>query len=296
LPGDVGLAALPRAICPLTLPAMTTGAEWQAAVGRNWANAWPLTDRSFAGLTQQLLDRIERLPGAAILDIGCGAGELSLAIARHRPRAEIFGIDISADLVAAATARAGERALVTFVEADAGQWVEPGFAPDLLVSRHGVMFFDRPEAAFAHLAAIATPAATLAFSCFRDRRLNPWISELAALLPPEVAAPFDPLAPGPFAFADPTRVEAILVASGWRDIAFEPLDFAYVAGLGDDPVADATAFFQQIGPAAAALRALKGSPAEASFVARLVSWLDENRSGDTVAFPAAAWFVSARRV
>ncbi len=274
---------------------MTTGTEWQTAVGRNWAAVWPLTDRSFASLTQQLLDRLERLPGSTILDIGCGAGELSLAIARHRPRAKVIGIDISPDLVAAATERAGERALVNFTVADAAQWSQPSFAPDLLVSRHGVMFFDQPEAAFAHLAAIAAPGAALAFSCFRDRKLNPWISQLAALLPAEAATPFDPLAPGPFAFADPARVEAVLLAGGWTDIAFEPLDFAYVAGLGPDPVADAAAFFQRIGPAAAALRALAGSPAYEPFLARMAAWLEENRSGETVAFPAAAWFVTARR-
>ena len=274
---------------------MTTGAEWQAAVGRNWALVWPLTDRSFAGLTQQLLDRLERLPGGAVLDVGCGAGELALALARHRPRARIVGVDISADLVAAATNRAGERALVTFIEADASSWSMADFAPDLIASRHGVMFFADPQGAFAHLAQIAAPGAALAFSCFRDRRLNPWMSELAALLPAEASLPVDPLAPGPFAFADPARVEAILLAAGWTEIVCEPLDFAYVAGLGDDPVADATAFFQRIGPAAAVLRGLAGTPAEAPFLARLASWLEENRSGETVAFPAAAWYVTARR-
>lgn len=274
---------------------MTTGAEWQAAVGRNWAAMYALTDRSFSGLTQQLLDRLERLPGNDVLDVGCGAGELSLALSRYRPRARIVGIDISADLIAAAQARAQERVLVEFREADACTWVEPGFAPDLIVSRHGVMFFPDPVAAFLHLGAIASPGAQLAFTCFREPRQNPWASQLSALLPPEVVTPFDPLGPGPFAFADPQRVEAILSAAGWQDIIIQPLDFAYVAGLGDDPVADATAYFSRIGPAAVGLRALAGTAAYEPFVARLNAWLRENRSGNTVAFPAAAWLVMARR-
>lgn len=274
---------------------MTTGAEWQAAVGRNWAQMYPLTDRSFAGLTQQLLDRLERFPAERILDVGCGAGELALALARYRPRARIIGVDISPELVDAAHQRGGERVLVEFECGDASNWTHPGFMPDLVVSRHGVMFFPEPEAAFFHLAAIARPDAALAFTCFRERRQNRWASELAALLPNEVALPFDPDAPGPFAFADPQRVETILAAGGWTDIAFEPVDFAYVAGLGEDPVADAMAFFRRIGPAAPALRALAGSTAEQPFIAALTGWLDENCSGDTVAFPAAAWFVTARR-
>lgn len=157
------------------------------------------------------------------------------------------------------------------------------------------MFFDDPTAAFFHLGSIAQPGANLAFSCFRERRQNRWQSELAAMLPVEVAVPFDPVAPGPFAFADPARVESILAEGGWAGIEFEPLDFAYVVGMGEAPVEDAVAFLSRIGPAAPAIRALRGSPAFDPFMAALTGWLEENRSGDTIAFPAAAWFVSARR-
>jgi 2-polyprenyl-3-methyl-5-hydroxy-6-metoxy-1,4-benzoquinol methylase len=41
-----------------------------------------------------------------VLDIGCGAGELSLALAAARPQAQVRGLDVSADLVAAAQQRA----------------------------------------------------------------------------------------------------------------------------------------------------------------------------------------------
>lgn len=80
---------------------MTTGLDWQAVVGRNWAEMYHLTDRSFAGLTQQLLDRVERFPAQQVLDVGCGAGELALALARYRPRTRIVGVDISPELIAA---------------------------------------------------------------------------------------------------------------------------------------------------------------------------------------------------
>ncbi|MFA7586996.1 MAG: class I SAM-dependent methyltransferase [Novosphingobium sp.] len=274
---------------------MTRRADWQAEIGRNWAQSYAFTDRSFAGLTQQLLDRIDRLAGISVLDIGCGAGELSLALARQRHGAHIVGIDISSDLIAAARERAGERPQLSFEVADAASWRKPDFAPELLVSRHGVMFFDDPPGAFAHLHDIAAPGAELAFSCFRDRRLNPWMSELAALVPPDLAMPFDPHAPGPFAFSDPERVEEILGAGGWQAITFEPLDYAYITGYGDDPVADAIDFFGRIGPAAPAVRALTEGAERDAFIDRLKDWLEENRSGNTIAFPAAAWFVTARK-
>jgi len=272
---------------------MTTGMDWQAQVGRTWAESYALTDRSFTGLTQRLVERIAERAGSAVLDVGCGAGELALAVARMRPGARVIGVDVSSDLVDAAQTRAGDRHPdVEFALADAASWTLAGFAPDLIVSRHGVMFFDDPVGAFAHLRAEAQAGASLVFSCFRAAADNPWASTLARLLdlPPSA----NPHAPGPFAFADPGHVEPILAAAGWRHIAFEPVDFAYIAGMGDDPIEDAIGFFQRIGPAAPALRALDG-PARAAAEARLRDWLEQHRSGNLVALGAAAWIVTARK-
>lgn len=269
---------------------MTGKSEWQDRVGKSWAENWQLTDRSLAGLTEQLLHVISGLPGTRIADIGCGAGELSLALSRQRPDAQVTGVDISQDLVDAARSRAGASG-AEFILADASQWQPAGGAPDLLVSRHGVMFFDDPVAAFAHLRRISAPGARLAFSCFRSREENAWMTGLAGLLP-GMAAP-DPHAPGPFAFADPERVSAILTAAGWSGLRIEPHDFAYVAGAGENSAADAAAFFARIGPLASVIRDLHGEAREV-LNARLAQWIGRHRQDGMVAFPAAAWIVTAR--
>ena len=270
---------------------MTSGTDWQAQVGKSWAEMYSYTDRAFTGLTQRLLDRIGGFFGNTVLDIGCGAGELSLAVARARPDARVIGLDLSEDLIAAAQRRGGQHGNVEFVVGDAATWRREFFAPDLLLSRHGVMFFDDPRAAFTHLRQIAAPGASLVFSCFRSPRENPWTSGLAHLL--ELPPADDSLAPGPFAFADPQHVEGILEASGWGNIDSEPLDFAYIAGMGADPVADAMALFARIGPAAPMLRSLPDDK-RAAANARIREWLEAHRSDDLVAFPAAAWIVTAR--
>lgn len=265
--------------------------DWQAQVGRSWADNYRLTDRAFSGLTERLLERIAERNGNSVLDIGCGAGELSLAVARQRPGAQVLGVDVSADLVAVASERGAMHGNASFALADAARWNDPDFAPDLLVSRHGVMFFDDPPAAFANLHAAASEGARLVFSCFREAGENPWASEIAALLgvPPSP----DPTAPGPFAFADPDHVRAILTAGGWQEPHFEAVNFAYIAGKGDDPVEDALALFRRIGPAAAALREMEGA-SRTRAEGWLRDWLEEHRSGDLVAFSAAAWIVTAR--
>lgn len=269
---------------------MTNIMDWQAQVGRTWADNYQLTDRSFAGLTQRLLERVTERAGDAVLDIGCGAGELTLAIARNRPGARVVGVDVSGDLINAARRRGEQLTNAEFILADAGNWREPGFSPDLLVSRHGVMFFDDPVAAFANLHDSASTDAELVFSCFRQASENPWAVGMAKVLglPPAGGS----TAPGPFAFADPQHVENILSAAGWQGIAFEPVDFAYVAGVGEDPVADALAFFRRIGPAAPVLRALDGAARDAA-EERLAEWLEGHRSGNLIAFGAAAWIVTA---
>lgn len=269
---------------------MTTETDWREAVGRTWADNYRLTDRSFAGLTERLLGRIGGCVGKAVLDIGCGAGELSLAIARGNDSAEVVGVDVSPALIAAAMERGQGHPNVRFEEADAGSWDPGKHRPDVLISRHGVMFFDAPRAAFAHLRGIAKPGAELIFSCFRSPRLNPWASELASLI--KVPAPSDPTAPGPFAFADEGHVRSILDDAGWQDVHMAEADFAYIAGVGEDPVEDAVQLFTRIGPAAPALRTLDDAARERA-MGWMRDWLSEHRSGNLVALPAAAWIVTA---
>lgn len=272
---------------------MTDRSEWEGRVGRKWADEWRRTDRSFAGLTERLLAAAGAHPFKRALDVGCGAGELSLALARGHPGAEVVGLDVSEELVAAARGRAANLANVSFELADAAQWRRDGFAPDLLVSRHGVMFFPDPVAAFAHLNAHAAPDAWLVFSCFRAMAENPWAGDLAALVPGDATPPADPHAPGPFAFADRDRVHGILASAGWRDIAFEAVDFAYVAGTGEDPIGDAVSYFLAIGPAARAAADLPESE-RAAFVDRLRGYLEAKREGSLIALRGAAWVVTAR--
>lgn len=271
-----------------SLCGMTGAMDWQGTVGRNWAEEQARTDRSFAGLTPHLLAAIAATPGREVVDIGCGAGEISLAIATARPGAQVTGVDISADLIAAANRRT-RPANLRFRLADAASW-RGDAAPDLYVSRHGVMFFADPPAAFAHLARAAAPGGRIVFSCFRSMAENTWASGIAELLPPAAPMPAQAFAPGPFAFADPDHVRRCM--AGWKDLSFTPVDFPFVAGAGRDPVADAMDFFARIGPAAAAIRELPES-ARASFVQRLESLVKAHHAGGQVAFPGAAWLVSA---
>lgn len=271
---------------------MTTETDWRTQVGRSWAQNYALTDRSFSGLTQLLLERAAPLVGERVLDLGCGAGELSVALGRQYPGSAVLGLDISTDLLNVAHSRATDLANVHFAEADAALWRDSSFPANLVISRHGVMFFADPPAAFANIREGAARGAHLLFSCFRAPAENAWAAGLAEIL--RLTPPADPRAPGPFAFADSAYVAGILSAAGWKDVGFEAADFAYVCGAGEDPVEDALGLFRRIGPAAPYLRSLEGN-ALADAEARIREWLEQHRSGNLVAMAGAAWIVSARR-
>lgn len=268
---------------------------WNSKVGDTWARMQARLDRAFTPVTVALLSVAAPQPGDDVLDVGCGTGETTLALAGAvGDDGAATGVDISDALLARARERADELLCdADFLNADAATFdAEPGF--DLIVSRFGVMFFDDPVAAFANLHRLAAPGGRLVFACWQPPAENLWatlpMQALAALLPEQ--PPADPHAPGPFAFADPARVEAILAAAGWQDISFDDLPFEMVVGEGDDPIASAVQFNLRIGPAARLVRDA-GPEAEAAAPAVLAAALAPYRKADTVALPGAVWLVSA---
>src|SRR3954469_15048976 len=129
---------------------MTGAYDWRGDIGDVWADEWRRTDRTLAPVNDALVaaSMANEAEPHRILDIGCGAGATSLALADAFGTARITGVDLSPTLVAVARERAGDRSRLRFEVGDAATWSpgEAGF--DLIVSRHGIMFFDDPVGAF----------------------------------------------------------------------------------------------------------------------------------------------------
>jgi SAM-dependent methyltransferase len=268
-------------------------AYWNGPVGERWAAKHGDIDRSLASIAEALIVFAKPKPGERVLDIGCGAGFTTLALARAvGPAGSVTGVDISAPMLAMARKRAqAEKAAIEFLEADASAYAwEPRY--DLLFSRFGVMFFADPAAAFANLHRALKPEARLAFVCWRSLPENIWAyapyKAAQHLFPAE--APSDPLAPGPFAFADKTRIADILSRAGFHGIAIEALDTTMNLGATPEHAAKEALV---MGPLA---RAAGGLPDDVR--AKIVSVVEQrltefSRAGGVVP-PAACWLVSAR--
>ena len=195
---------------------------WNGDAGQRWASNQARTDVAFRRLTEALLERAGPKSGERVIDVGCGAGAVSRAVAERVGRSgHVLGVDVSKPMLDQARASQGDfGGVVEWQEADAGSFrFAPGEA-DLLISRFGVMFFAEPLAAFRNMRHGLSKGGRLAMLCWRPLVDNPWFNVprtavLQVVPPPE---PTSPDAPGPLAFSDAARVGAILAHAGFTDV------------------------------------------------------------------------------
>ena len=275
----------------MTQAMVTENAEqaalWNGAAGIGWAKAQAVLDTMFQPFADLLAEQAVADSAARVLDIGCGAGTVSLAVAgRLGAGGRCTGIDISAPLIALARARA---AGIDFVCADAQSH---DFAPacfDLLVSRFGVSFFADPVRAFANLHRAAKKGAALKALTWRGAGENPFMTAAEEAVAPLMPAPRAPDAPGPFALADEARITGLLAESGWREIAVSPLNRICVF-----PGRDLLHYLAWVGPVGRMLQAADDD-ARARIMARVRPAFDRFVQDGEVRFTAACWMIEACR-
>jgi len=265
---------------------------WNTSAGETWARFQEALDRQVEPLGLAAMDVLCPAEGEHIVDIGCGCGQTSLALAaRVRPSGSVVGVDISQPMLDVAFRRPRTADLqVTFRKLDAQTGDLGDGLFDAAFSRFGVMFFSDPVAAFANIRASLKPGGRLAFVCWRALNENPWMqAPLQAALPllPPLAPP-DRAAPGPFAFADPSRVRSILADSGYGSVTINPFD----ADIGGADLEQTLKLALAIGPLGRALREHPEVADKAVDAVRDV--LSKYLTSKGVRMPAAVWIVLAR--
>ena len=274
-------------------------ADWSGQSGERWVAYQARLDAMMAVFGQAAIEAAAPTTGERVLDVGCGAGASSLALAaRVGAEGHVLGVDISEALIGRARALAPQDTPALFQVADASSIELPEGAFDILFSRFGVMFFDDPTAAFAHMRRALKPGARVAFVCWRGMAENDWVRlPLGAIkgIVPLTARP-DPKVPGPFSFGDQERVTRILTAAGFTDTAIAPFDSSIPFGEGetrDEALDDAVKMTLEVGPLS---RALADQPndirARASAAVRAV--FAGRPSERSVMIDGAAWIVTAR--
>jgi SAM-dependent methyltransferase len=236
-------------------------AYWNGPGGQRWRDRQAVQDILLVPVSQALIERIGAGAGDRLVDIGCGCGATSIALAeRVAPSGFVLGVDISAPMLARARELAPQGLPLDFVLADATVHPFEAASFNHLVSRFGVMFFAEPVVSFANLRRALRPAGRVTFACWREPRENPWMTApLQAVYQhvPKLPPP-GPEDPGPFAFASEARVQRILGEAGYQSVAMERVDLVFDIAIGrglDTAVQSAMG----IGPTS---RALEGHPEE----------------------------------
>src|SRR6202789_2436072 len=230
-------------------------AYWNGPGGQHWTDRQQTQDVLLAPVSDILIDRAKAKAGERIIDVGCGCGATTIALAQKVGQTgHVFGVDISAPMLARARQVAPAGLPVEFVLADATVHPFEPASSDLLVSRFGVIFFAEPALSFANMRKALRPSGRLTFACWREPRDNPWMmAPLQAAYKHVPKLPqLGPEDPGPFSFASEARVGRILSEAGFSGIAMERCDLSLDTAVGRGLEAAVEAALE-IGPTARAL-------------------------------------------
>jgi SAM-dependent methyltransferase len=267
-------------------------ALWNGAAARGWIEAQATLDAMYRPFADLLAEPMSLGSGDRVLDVGCGTGGATLAVARRLGSVgRCVGVDISEPMLAAARAEAARQgASARFIVADAQTYPFELDGFDRIVSRFGVMFFDDPVAAFLNLRCAARSGAELRFVAWRSAAENPFMTaaERAAAPLMRDLPPRRHDAPGQFAFADPTRMASILRRSAWVDIDVRPVDVTCVF-----PERELVPYLTVMGPVGRILQTA-AERERARIIEAVRPGFDPYVQGPEVRFVAACWLVDAR--
>jgi SAM-dependent methyltransferase len=177
------------------------------------AAVWSAGGRDYDQISRGIADAIEhgvvRLnpqPGERILDLATGTGWTSRAIARRG--ATVIGVDIAADLLVAARAKAEAEALpIQYRLGDAESLPFDTGEFDAVISTFGIMFASRPEAAAEELARVCRKGGRIALTTWAsDGNLFKMFQVMKRYAPP----PPSPAPPSPFEWGRTERIQQLL--------------------------------------------------------------------------------------
>lgn len=113
-----------------------------------------------------LINRIDLDRPALVVDLGCGAGNVTRLLARRWPQAAVVGVDGSADMLA--RAKAGDRdTVIRWQHADVNGWT-PDRPADLIYSNAALHWLDDHGALFPRLIEGLKPGGVLAVQMPRN--------------------------------------------------------------------------------------------------------------------------------
>ncbi|WP_295822498.1 methyltransferase domain-containing protein [uncultured Deinococcus sp.] len=210
-------------------------------------------------------------PGERFLDVACGAGQLVLPAARVG--VDATGVDIAANLIAQARARAAaEHLSARFDEGDAEALPYPDASFDVVSSLVGAIFAPRPDTVAAELLRVTRPGGRIVMGNWRREG---FIGQMFGVIGRHV--PPSPLMPSPMLWGDEATVRDRL-GRGVRELTVERFAYPFAYPFGP---AEVVAFFRATyGPTVMAFAALDRPGQEALRADLEAHWATHNEATD----------------
>lgn len=110
-----------------------------------------------------------------VLDVACGTGHASLAVASRLPEGMVTAVDFSPGMIGQARKKAEARGIgnVRFAESDMQDLPFPAGAFDAAICSFGIFFVADMERQLTHIASRVRPGGTVMISCFHEDYFRP---------------------------------------------------------------------------------------------------------------------------
>lgn len=214
---------------------MTTTVAFDVFEANGWEEAAATYERFFGPITSRLieplLDAAGATAGTRLLDVACGAGQLTAQAVRRG--AEATGIDV-ADAMVTISRRLHPG--IDFRRADASRLPFPDAYFDAVVANFAILHLGDPQRAVTEFARVLTPTGRVAVTVWDhpDRaRVFGWVLE--ALEAAGATPPSDiPAGPPFFRYAADNEITALLQSGGFEQIDTRTVTFTHHAASVDD--------------------------------------------------------------
>jgi SAM-dependent methyltransferase len=267
--------------------------RWEGAAA-GWERRRDAFQRAAQPVSMWLVDHLAPQPGHTVLELAAGPGDTGLLAAELvHPGGRVVLTDVAEGMVEAARRRADALGIAN-VEARVMQaeWLDlPTASVDGVLCRFGYMLLADPGAALQETRRVLRRGGRVALAAWTDPDANPWMTAITrTLVEHGHAAPPPPGEPGPFAFSEPGRIEALLAQAGFGDVLVEALDFTFSFPSTDAHFEHQRDMSTRLADQLAPLTPAEHTALRDAVDARLAPYVG---AGGAVELPARTWVAAA---
>jgi SAM-dependent methyltransferase len=194
------------------------------SVAAGWRRFAPAQREWWMPVSAWMLDAARLHPGARVLELAAGTGELGLmAYELIQPGGELILSDFAPEMLTAAQEHAAEQGAtgIRFKQIDIESIDAEAASLDAVLCRWGLMFLTDPEAGVREIRRVLRPGGRFATAAWTTAEENPWSSAVGRVL----GETTEPGAPGQFALGAEGRLRDLLEGAGFvEDIEVDAVD------------------------------------------------------------------------